>query len=155
MLLCLHGTLPVTYRRATYNIPVAIWVTRDHPKEHPIAYVVAASDMLIRASQHIDLSGRCNIEYIQNWQRKSEVRDDPVVRSPHPTLTHVDSRVVVSSVSRKPCRTNSLKNPRSMRNQRRPRNLPLIRHRPAVIPPNPHRHSPVHNPNRFKSPDHR
>ena len=75
LLLCFHGTLPITYRQATYNIPVAIWLTRDYPKEHPIPYVVATPDMLIRSSPYIDLSGRCNIEYIQNWQRKSEVRD--------------------------------------------------------------------------------
>jgi ESCRT-I complex subunit TSG101 len=73
LLLCLHGTLPITYRQATYNIPVAIWITRDYPKEHPIPYVVATPGMLIRSSQYIDLSGRCNIEYIRNWQRKSEV----------------------------------------------------------------------------------
>ncbi|KAF9653087.1 UEV-domain-containing protein [Thelephora ganbajun] len=72
LLLCLHGTLPITYRQATYNIPVAIWITREYPKEHPIAYVVATSDMLIRSGQCVDLSGRCNIEYIQNWRRKSE-----------------------------------------------------------------------------------
>lgn len=84
LLLCIHGTLPIAFRQASYNIPVAIWVARDYPKDPPIAYVVATPDMLIRSSQYIDLSGRCSIEYIQNWQRKSEVRDYPVLRSPDP-----------------------------------------------------------------------
>lgn len=30
--------------------------------------------MLIRPSKHVDVSGRCNIEYIQHWEKKSEVR---------------------------------------------------------------------------------
>lgn len=148
LLLCLHGTLPITYRQATYNIPVAIWVTRDYPREHPIAYVVAAPDMLIRASQSIDLSGRCNIEYIQNWKRKSEVRG---FRSPEPTLIPVDSRVAVLFALQRPCRTTSLKSLRSMPNQRKPQILPLLRHRSPTIPQNHHLHFPVHNPNHFSS----
>ena len=28
--------------------------------------------MLIKAGKYIDVSGRCNIEYIQDWARKNE-----------------------------------------------------------------------------------
>ncbi|KAG8941347.1 hypothetical protein FRC04_004593 [Tulasnella sp. 424] len=72
LLLCIHGLIPITFRQATYNIPVAIWITLNYPKEPPIAYVVPTSDMLVKPSQEVDLSGRCNTEYLQNWARKSE-----------------------------------------------------------------------------------
>lgn len=39
----------------------------------PIAYVVPTNDMLIKAGKYIDTSGRCLIEYIQHWEKKSEV----------------------------------------------------------------------------------
>jgi hypothetical protein len=73
LLLCVHGLVPISYRNASYNIPIAVWITRDYPKEPPIAYVVPTSDMLVKAGRYVDVSGKCNIEYIQNWARKSEV----------------------------------------------------------------------------------
>ncbi|KAI0093626.1 UEV-domain-containing protein, partial [Irpex rosettiformis] len=73
LLLCLHGLLPIAYRGTSYNIPIAIWISRDYPRQPPIAYVVPTSDMLVRASKYVDVSGRCSVEYLQNWQRKSEV----------------------------------------------------------------------------------
>ena len=151
LLLCLHGTLPITFRQASYNIPVAIWVARDYPKDHPIPYVVATPGMLIRSSQYIDLSGRCNIEYIQNWQRKSEVRDYPFFRSPDPT---VDSRVAISSVSWRPCKPTS---PKSLRSTRNPRilQLSILPPRPTVTPQNPHPRSlACHQTNPFHPPHH-
>ncbi|KAH7889730.1 UEV domain-containing protein [Phlebopus sp. FC_14] len=72
LLLCVHGLLPISFRGASYNIPVAVWVTRDYPRHPPIVYVVPTQDMLIRPSKYVDVSGRCDIEYIQDWQRKSE-----------------------------------------------------------------------------------
>ncbi|KAK0459689.1 UEV domain-containing protein [Desarmillaria tabescens] len=72
LLLCIHGLIPISYRDASYNIPVAIWLTREYPAQPPIVYVVPTSDMLVKAGKYIDVSGRCNIEYMQNWSRKSE-----------------------------------------------------------------------------------
>lgn len=73
LLLCLHGLLPIAYRGASYHIPIAVWITREYPRLPPIAYVVPTSDMLVRASKFMDVSGKCQIEYLQNWERKSEV----------------------------------------------------------------------------------
>ncbi len=73
LLLCLHGTLPITYRAATYNIPVAIWLTLDYPREPPLVYVVPTNDMLVRQSVHVDLSGRCDLQYMRDWRVKSDV----------------------------------------------------------------------------------
>ena len=74
LLLCLHGLLPISYRGAAYNIPIAVWLAREYPRLPPIAYVAPTSDMLVRPSKYMDVSGRCQIEYILNWERKSEVR---------------------------------------------------------------------------------
>ncbi|KZP20742.1 UEV-domain-containing protein [Athelia psychrophila] len=72
LLLCVHGLLPITFRQASYNIPIAIWITREHPRVPPIAYVVPTTDMLVKAGKHVEHSGRCHVEYVQHWERKSE-----------------------------------------------------------------------------------
>ncbi|KIJ69427.1 hypothetical protein HYDPIDRAFT_106038 [Hydnomerulius pinastri MD-312] len=72
LLLCVHGLLPISFRGASYNIPIAVWVTKEYPRHPPIAYVVPTQDMLIRPNKYVDVSGQCNIEYLQGWQRKSE-----------------------------------------------------------------------------------
>ncbi|KAG5643472.1 hypothetical protein DXG03_000860 [Asterophora parasitica] len=72
LLLCVHGLLPISFRGASYNIPIAAWVTRDYPREPPIAYVVPTNDMLVKAGKYIDVSGRCSVEFLQHWERKSE-----------------------------------------------------------------------------------
>jgi UEV domain len=73
LLLCVHGLVPVLFRQVSYNIPIAIWITKDYPLQPPIVYVVPTSDMLVKAGKFVDVSGRINIEYIQQWERKSEV----------------------------------------------------------------------------------
>lgn len=81
LLLCIHGTLPIAFRAATYNIPVAVWLTLDYPREPPIVYVVPTSDMLVRQSPYVDVSGRCDLEYMRNWRAKADV--SRVVHLPH------------------------------------------------------------------------
>ncbi|TFK42617.1 UEV domain-containing protein [Crucibulum laeve] len=103
LLLCLHGLLPISFRNASYNIPVAVWVTREYPRQPPIAYVVPTADMLVKAGKYVDVSGRCNVEYIQHWQRKDEgcnlsalleamqdqfSREPPVYAKPKDTRPH-------------------------------------------------------------------
>lgn len=73
LLLCVHGLLPISFRQASYNIPIALWLTRQYPKQPPIGYVVPTSNMLVKAGKYVDVSGRCNIMYMQSWERKSEV----------------------------------------------------------------------------------
>ncbi|KAJ7582749.1 UEV domain-containing protein [Mycena floridula] len=72
LLICIHGLLPISFRQASYNIPVAVWVTREYPRQPPIAYVVPTADMLVKAGKHVEVSGRCTIDYILSWERKSE-----------------------------------------------------------------------------------
>ena len=77
LLLCIYGLLPISYQQASYNIPIAVWLTKEYPRQPPIAYVVPTNDMLVKAGKYVDVSGRCQIEYIQHWQKKSEVRMCP------------------------------------------------------------------------------
>ncbi|KAF8503348.1 UEV-domain-containing protein [Russula emetica] len=72
LLLCIHGLLPIDYRQASYHIPIAIWITRQYPREPPLIFVVPTSDMLVKPSQHINVSGLCRIEYVLNWEKKYE-----------------------------------------------------------------------------------
>lgn len=73
LLLCVHGLLPIVFRGASYNIPIAVWIQREYPRHPPIAYVVPTTDMLVKPGKHVDVSGLCNLEYSQQWQRKPEV----------------------------------------------------------------------------------
>ncbi|KAJ2916041.1 hypothetical protein MD484_g4373, partial [Candolleomyces efflorescens] len=82
LLLCVHGLLPIVYRTVSYNIPVNVWLTRDYPRQPPIAYVVPTNDMLVRPGRLIDPSGRCSHDYLQHWERKDEVRVCSAPRSP-------------------------------------------------------------------------
>ncbi|KAH9484300.1 Tumor susceptibility gene 101 protein [Psilocybe cubensis] len=72
LLLCVHGLLPISYRQTGYNIPVAIWLPREYPREAPIVYVVPTTEMVVRPGRYLDVSGRCRIEYMQQWERKDE-----------------------------------------------------------------------------------
>ena len=67
VLLCLYGTIPIKFRSTPYNIPVAFWVPTDYPMAPPIAFVVPTSSMLVRKSQHVDVSGRCAHPYLEHW----------------------------------------------------------------------------------------
>lgn len=73
LLLCLHGLLPIVFRGASYNIPVALWIPREYPRDVPLVYVVPTQDMLVKSGRHVDPSGRTTIDYISHWHRKDEV----------------------------------------------------------------------------------
>ncbi|CCO28069.1 Tumor susceptibility gene 101 protein AltName: Full=ESCRT-I complex subunit TSG101 [Rhizoctonia solani AG-1 IB] len=72
LLLCVHGLIPITFRQATYNIPIAIWLPLEYPRLPPLVYVVPTSEMLVKSSKNVDPSGECTFDYLDNWRRKSE-----------------------------------------------------------------------------------
>ncbi|EDR14818.1 uncharacterized protein LACBIDRAFT_305951 [Laccaria bicolor S238N-H82] len=72
LLLCIHGLLPISFRQASYNIPISVWLPRQYPQQPPIPYVVPTTDMLVKSGPYVDVSGKCNPEYIQHWERKYE-----------------------------------------------------------------------------------
>lgn len=66
-LVYLEGTIPVTFRDATYNIPIGIFISDKHPFEAPICYVRPTKDMMIKTSIHVDGSGRVYMPYLSEW----------------------------------------------------------------------------------------
>ncbi|KAI5824173.1 UEV-domain-containing protein [Schizophyllum commune Tattone D] len=72
LLLCVHGLLPVTFRGATYNIPLSVWIPLDYGSAPPLVYVVPTTGMLVRKSRDVDPSGLVEGDYARNWKRKSE-----------------------------------------------------------------------------------
>ncbi|KAI9090083.1 UEV domain-containing protein [Phlyctochytrium arcticum] len=72
VLLCLHGTIPIKFRNVTYNIPIAIWVPYSYPSQPPICFVSPTTSMLVRASKHVDLSGKIYHPYLAYWHMNSE-----------------------------------------------------------------------------------
>ncbi|KAI9341330.1 UEV domain-containing protein [Pilaira anomala] len=67
LLLCLHGTVPITYRSIPYNIPVAFWIPKEYPNASPIPYVKPTANMLIKEGRHVDKSGMCYHHYRSSW----------------------------------------------------------------------------------------
>ncbi|KAJ3018155.1 hypothetical protein HKX48_003067 [Thoreauomyces humboldtii] len=68
----MHGTVPIKFRNITYNIPVALWVPHGYPAQPPICFVTPTSTMLVRASKHVDLSGKVYHPYLAYWHMNTE-----------------------------------------------------------------------------------
>jgi hypothetical protein len=73
LLLLLKGTLPVTFRGATYGFPVAIWVPYAYPREPPIVYIDPSEDMVVRPGQHVSGDGRVYHPYLAQWAQYWDV----------------------------------------------------------------------------------
>jgi hypothetical protein len=73
LLLTLSGTLPVTFRGATYGFPVAIWVPYAYPREPPIVYITPSQDMVVRPGQHVSGDGRVYHPYLAQWAQYWDV----------------------------------------------------------------------------------
>ncbi|WVQ82547.1 hypothetical protein IAT38_004676 [Cryptococcus sp. DSM 104549] len=69
LLLLLHGTLPITYRGAIYQIPINIWVPHEYPRAPPLAFVMPTKEMGVRKSREVDPSGRVKEEVVEEWWR--------------------------------------------------------------------------------------
>jgi hypothetical protein len=73
LLLILSGTLPVTFRGATYGFPVAVWVPYAYPREPPIVYITPSQDMVVRPGQHVSGDGRVYHPYLAQWAQYWDV----------------------------------------------------------------------------------
>lgn len=65
---CLKGVIPVQHKGATYNIPVALYVTDAHPYYAPMCFVRPTSNMVIKESKTVDKKGRIYLPYLSDWQ---------------------------------------------------------------------------------------
>ncbi|KAI0664890.1 UEV-domain-containing protein [Cubamyces menziesii] len=147
LLLCLHGLLPIVFRGASYNIPIAVWVPREYPRSPPIAYVVPTSDMLVRAGPDMETSGRCLIDYVRNWERKCEgcslaalfeAMQDAFSRQPP---VYAKPKDVTTTQPPPPSRPSSsapdyaARPPPPLPSQRHPSAEPTVQHTPPSAPP--------------------
>ncbi|KAJ3102821.1 hypothetical protein HDU97_000278 [Phlyctochytrium planicorne] len=72
VLLCLHGTIPITFRGVTYNIPIAVWVPFTYPLHPPMCYVTPTATMLVRMSKHVDLAGKIYHPTLAVWHSRPD-----------------------------------------------------------------------------------
>ncbi|KAL3108431.1 hypothetical protein niasHT_015353 [Heterodera trifolii] len=66
--LSFSGTIPIQYKGARYNIPVALYFLESHPNVGPFCYVKPTSCMRIRPSKVVDDSGRIYLPYLTEWR---------------------------------------------------------------------------------------
>ncbi|KAI8918781.1 UEV domain-containing protein [Entophlyctis helioformis] len=72
VLLCLHGTIQISFNGALYNIPVALWIPFMYPKQAPFAYVVPTAAMVVRTSKHVDMNGRIYHPFLAYWHTRPD-----------------------------------------------------------------------------------
>ena len=72
-----EGTIPITYRQATYNIPVEIWITQSYPLSRPLVYVKPTSSMIIVPNhENVAPDGTVFLPYLNQWtSNRSNLRD--------------------------------------------------------------------------------
>lgn len=66
-LVCMVGTIPVTFKNQRYNIPIRVWISVFYPDEAPIVYVEPTASMSIRVSSFVVADGRVYSPCQQSW----------------------------------------------------------------------------------------
>ncbi|ELU15363.1 hypothetical protein CAPTEDRAFT_155778 [Capitella teleta] len=67
-LLCLTGTIPVSFKGSTYNIPICLWLMTTHPYNPPMVYVRPTATMQIKPGKHVDTNGKIYLPYLHEWK---------------------------------------------------------------------------------------
>eukprot|EP00128_Syssomonas_multiformis_P010948 Colp12_sorted_trinity150504_noHs@21720 len=70
-MLCLAGTVPITYKGARYNIPIDMWVSQPYPMQPPKVYVTPTKDMVVKVSRHVDAAGLVYHPYLHEWKAQT------------------------------------------------------------------------------------
>jgi ESCRT-I complex subunit TSG101 len=91
LLLLLHGTLPINYRGATYQIPINVWVPHDYPQRPPMAFVVPTKEMGVRKSREVDPGGRVREEVVEHWWASWPVSEQCL---PQTTVRFADTKEI-------------------------------------------------------------
>lgn len=73
LLLKLEGSVPIQFRGSTYNIPLALWVPFNYPNEAILVFLTPTSNMLIRPSSKVELSGRVHLDHVVHLDLKGTV----------------------------------------------------------------------------------
>lgn len=62
------GTIPITFKGATYNIPVLLRVLPNYPAGGPIMFLTPTPNMgIVRRHRNVDNQGRCYFPYLSQW----------------------------------------------------------------------------------------
>ena len=70
--LMLQGTLPMTYRNVTYNIPIDLYLPPPYPQRPPTVYVRPVSNMAIKENhRHVGMDGRVYMPYLHEWSART------------------------------------------------------------------------------------
>lgn len=64
----LEGTIPVTYKGNTYNIPIQLWIMDSHPHNPPMVYVRPTSTMQIKSGHYVDMNGKVDLPFLREWR---------------------------------------------------------------------------------------
>jgi len=73
-LLQLHGTVPIFFKGAQYNIPIAIWIVEKYPMTPPTCYVTPTKEMRIKQRhRHVDVHGMIYLPYLNQWNIRSTI----------------------------------------------------------------------------------
>ncbi|KAG8438413.1 hypothetical protein GDO86_008915 [Hymenochirus boettgeri] len=67
-LLSMVGTIPVSYKGNTYNIPICLWLLDTYPFNPPICFVKPTSTMTIKTGKHVDANGKIYLPYLHEWK---------------------------------------------------------------------------------------
>jgi ESCRT-I complex subunit TSG101 len=67
VILCLNGTIPVTYKGSIYNIPVRIIYPDTYPSIAPIARVIPTPNMFVKPSMYVDEDGTVKLNILNTW----------------------------------------------------------------------------------------
>ncbi|XP_065926816.1 tumor susceptibility gene 101 protein isoform X2 [Magallana gigas] len=67
-ILNLDGTIPVTYKGTTFNIPICVWILDTHPYNPPMVFVKPDSTMQIKAGRNVDTNGKVDLPYLRDWR---------------------------------------------------------------------------------------
>ena len=67
--LLLRGTIPMTYRGVTYNLPIDMYLVQEYPIRPPTVFIRPVSSMAIKENhRHVGLDGRVYLPYLHEWK---------------------------------------------------------------------------------------
>mmetsp|Transcript_27165 Transcript_27165/g.44545 ORF Transcript_27165/g.44545 Transcript_27165/m.44545 type:complete len:428 (-) Transcript_27165:225-1508(-) len=67
--LLLRGTLPMTYRAVTYNLPIDCYLPPPYPLRPPTVFIRPVANMAIKENhRHVGLDGRVYLPYLHDWR---------------------------------------------------------------------------------------
>ncbi|KAI9183366.1 Suppressor protein stp22 of temperature-sensitive alpha-factor receptor and arginine permease [Blastocladiella emersonii ATCC 22665] len=69
-LLCLYGTVPISFKQHTYNIPLEVWLPHMYPSIAPTVYVRPTATMCISPSKDVDANGKVFHACLHYWDMR-------------------------------------------------------------------------------------